>query len=266
MLPTVNFLGKELGMYPIMATIGLFATAIYCIRMGKKENIDDNDFISIFIRMGIGIFIGGHLLYALTNYKLFIIFFNSLEKVTSFKILINCLQKLFGGSVFYGGLIGGLIAVLIYTKKHKMNIKRIFDILAPGIPLFHFFGRIGCFLGGCCYGIPSKFGFIYTHSLVEEANHIRRFPIQLIEALFCLGLFFFLDYLLKNKKWRNKLIYIYFIVYPCGRFILEFFRGDSIRGIWFGLSTSQIISICLIIYGIIRLITKKEEKKNGKIL
>ena len=155
-------------------------------------------------------------------------------------------------------VIGGMLAVYIYLKKKKLPMNIFTDIATIIIPLFHFFGRIGCFLVGCCYGVESDIGFTYHHSLIESANHVNRFPIQLVEAVYNLGLFFLLYYLLKNNKLKGKLLGLYLIIYPIGRFIFEFFRGDEYRGFLFGLSTSQIISVLLLIFGIFLLLKKEK--------
>ncbi len=109
--------------------------------------------------------------------------------------------------------------------------------------LFHIFGRIGCFLGGCCYGLPSAWGVVYRYSPVAEANGLVRFPVQLVEAAWNLVLFLLLAWLQRRGSpiccpciWSSI---------PPARFLLEFFRGDAYRGILLGLSTSQWISLFL---------------------
>ena len=171
------------------------------------------------------------------------------------------LGPVFGRRKFYL-LIGAVIAVFIHTKFSK-SIKReqVLDIFAISIPLFHVFGRIGCALGGCCYGIESEFGYtIYNNYLLPEVNGVNRFPVQLTEAAINLIIFLILLFMYKRNRMQEKLIYCYMIMYPIARFILEFLRGDIIRGIWFGLSTSQWISIILFVFAISKLIYFKREK------
>ena len=162
--------------------------------------------------------------------------------------------------MFYGGLIGGLIASRICTGKNK-SYSNYIDIVAASIPLFHFFGRIGCFLGGCCFGIESHFGFTFLHSPIEEANGVSRFPVQLTEAVFNLGLFFLLNCFLQNNKFKNRLVYVYLLIYPTGRFLLEFLRGDEYWGMWSFLSTSQIISIFIFSFALFRLHSRRKERQ-----
>lgn len=117
------------------------------------------------------------------------------------------------------------------------------SLTAPAIPLFHVFGRVGCFLGGCCYGLPSAWGFVYRYSPVAEANGVSRFPVQLVEAAWNLVLFLLLARL--QRRGRDRLLPLYLALYAPARFLLEFLRGDAYRGIFLGLSTSQWISLFL---------------------
>jgi phosphatidylglycerol:prolipoprotein diacylglycerol transferase len=170
------------------------------------------------------------------------------------------MNDFFGGSVFFGGLIGGAIAGIITVRAVKLPWYPTLDLLTTLIPLFHCFGRVGCFLGGCCYGIPSQIGFTFRHSIVAAANGVNRFPVQLCEAGFNLILFFALYILFKKGKLRGQLFFLYLVCYSTARFFLEYLRGDVIRGVWaMGLSTSQIIAGLLFIIGIIGLIIVKNK-------
>lgn len=263
MFPSINIFGTDISTYTIMVLIGIIVCGLYIVKTCKNKNIDDNEIISLLLFSSIGVFVGGHLLYAITRLDLIILFLSKIEKVTSFHLLLQCLIEIFGGSVFYGGLIGGLFVAHFYMKRKKIKFEETSDLCTPIIPLFHAFGRIGCFLVGCCYGIESRFGFVYKYSPNILTNHVTRFPIQLVEAGFNLILFIVLNNLYKNNKFKGNLIYIYLISYSILRFIIEFFRGDSYRGFVFGISTSQFISIVIFIFSIVIIIVKKQ-KKNSK--
>lgn len=257
MFPSITIFNKEISMYAIMSLLGVLISGFYVIQVCKKRKIDDTKIVTMLVIACLGMFLGGHLLYGITQINLIKIFVTHLDKIKSFKHLIECLYEIFGGSVFYGGLLGGMLFSYIYAKKNKMNIKEVFNLVIPVVPLFHFFGRIGCFLVGCCYGVESSIGFTYTHSMVPIANNVCRFPIQLVEASFNLILFIVLAIFSYKKILKGKLVYLYFIAYPVARFIFEFFRGDMYRGFLFGLSTSQIISIILFVITIGLLIKEK---------
>jgi len=235
-----------------MILCGIFSSVIYASIMAKKRKSSNADIIMLVLYMSIGVIIGGVSLFVLVNIA------NNKNIIQANILNINeigfipVLISVFGGAIFYGGLIGGLIVCFICIRKNSAYSNYI-DIIAVSIPLFHFFGRIGCFFGGCCFGIESSFGFTFQRSLIAEANEINRFPVQLLEALFNISLFFLLNYFFQNNKFKNRLVYMYLLIYPTGRFFIEFLRGDEHRGIWGFLSTSQIISIMLFLYALVRL-------------
>lgn len=263
MIENFTVFGRTFSAYIICALIGIFVAGIYAISLAAKSGIKDTDFLILLLWSAVGVFFGGHLLYAITNIQYAVLLFSNLSTIISQGMFFTYLQYIFGGSVFYGGLIGGLIVGYLYANKKKFPIALCCDIAASAIPLFHFFGRIGCFLSGCCYGVKWEHGITYNHSAVEISNGVPRLPVQLIEAFFNLLLFFALYYLLKNKKFKGHLMELYFIFYGLIRFTLEFFRGDFYRGFLFGLSTSQIISIMLIIFAVITLSVKRFRRKDA---
>ncbi len=246
MFPSFEIFGFTVGMYGIMTVLG----AALCVAVGlnliKKFKIMWEDFALVMID------------------KLAIIFTN-LGKL-SFEQLIALLGESLGGMVFYGGFIGGVIGILIYCRfiNKKLNKDNFLDIYAVITPLFHVFGRIGCFLGGCCFGVESEIGFtVHGNTLNPSINDVNRFPIQLVEAGINLLIFLFILYLFKKDIMRDKLIYVYMLIYPVVRFIDEFFRGDTYRGFLFGLSTSQWISIILFVFAVIMLIVKRNKSKSN---
>ena len=262
MLGSFEFLGKEYGYYMIMALIGALTSGAFSYIMAKKQKLNEVKIVILLLFSVIGVLIGGHLLYGITNADKLWLF----GKAESFGDVIYLLSAIFGGQVFYGGLLGGILAGYIYAKATKLeNFTGYADILAAAVPLFHLFGRIGCFLGGCFYGVESEFGFTFHNSIIESANGVNRFPVQLFEAGFNLCLFAVILVLLNKNKLRGKLFLLYMFIYAIGRFILEFFRGDDYRGHLFGLSTSQIIGalifVVIIGYAIINRIKAGNHKK-----
>ena len=159
----------------------------------------------------------------------------------------NLFDIMYSGMVFYGGLFGALLAMHIYFRHYKLDEKAYFDYFIPLFPLFHAFGRIGCFLTGCCHGrVSERFGIAFTESLSAQ-NGVPYFPIQLVCSACDLALFFFLLWFEKRRHREGKTLPCYLAVYAVGRFIIEFFRGDEVRGFVLGLSTSQWISLAVLI-------------------
>lgn len=262
MFPTFEIFGKEIGMYGVMTIIG----AALCVLVGyfliKKFGITWMDMALVMIAALIGILVVSHIVYGISNIPKLAAIIQNIGKLT-FIQFITLLGECFGGMVFYGGFIGGALGVIVYCKKidKSLNTNEFLDIYAVLIPLFHTFGRIGCFLGGCCYGIESDFGFtVHNNTLNPLINDVNRFPVQLVEAGCNVLIFLALLYLFKKNIMKDKLIYVYMLIYPVVRFSLEFLRGDTYRGIFFGLSTSQWISIILFIFSITMLIVKRNKK------
>lgn len=153
------------------------------------------------------------------------------------------------GIVFYGGLFGLIITYSLCLKSKHCNLDtQALNILAVCIPLFHAIARIGCFLSGCCFGKLYQ-GILSINYITTIENHVDenlRFPVQLVEALFEFFIFIYLLSLLKNEHWRSKrLLLRYLAIYSSGRFLLEFLRGDIRRGLIYGISFSQCISVII---------------------
>jgi len=267
MFPQFTFLGKTFSTYGICALIGiLFALFLPYVILEKQKYNEIRYLFMMLIAMASSL-IGSHLLYGIVNYRLLFIVFQNLDQIHTFGDFFNLMKEIFGGSVYYGGLITGILGGFIYLKKTEKNRAPYADMGAAAIPLFHGFGRIGCFLGGCCYGVECSFGFTYQHALIESANGVSRFPVQLVESGLNFMLFGLLLLLYLKKSSRGKLVFLYLIIYPVIRFILEFFRGDTYRGFVGFLSTSQLISLLLLAFSVFSLlfIHRKEKKQAGRI-
>lgn len=173
------------------------------------------------------------------------------------------------GIVFYGGLFGLLLAYYCGIKSRLITVKdpHAMDVLAVCIPLFHAIARTGCFLAGCCYGIESNiFAIRYTMMDDRVVNTANRIPVQLIEALYNIGLFFYLFICIRKDGWENKnLLLRYIMFYSCGRFLLEFIRGDTVRGVIYGVSFSQMISIIIWLTIFIYIIKNKSKAKENDV-
>ena len=229
--------------------------------MAQKRGLDEMEMLPMMLCSFGGVVFFSHILYAFTVPDTVVKVFSNLDKVKSFNDFIFLMNLAFGGSVFYGGLIGAIFVFFLFCKIRKISFGDYSDIGGMMIPLFHFFGRLGCFTSGCCYGVEWEHGIVYEYSIVESANHVHRFPVQLVEAILNLALFFVLFYLYKKGKANHRLLNFYLLTYPVYRFILEYFRGDTYRGFIFGLSTSQFISVILFVLAVIWLIIAKAKEK-----
>lgn len=264
MYPIISLSKITISTYALLVLCGIFAAGIYACRTAKKQDLDENDMLITLLLASIGVVAGGSLLYGLLNFPYIIRLVQVIGRIDGTTFL-GALYEVFGGSVFYGGLLGGLAVGALHLRRKKLPMGSYADCAAPAIPLFHAFGRIGCFFAGCCYGVESPFGVTFHHALIHSANGVSRFPVQLAEAAFNLALFFLLAWLLQHEKLKNYLLFLYLGLYAAGRFCLEFLRGDAYRGLWFwGLSTSQIISVALLCLTAFVLLVKQKKAKPSK--
>jgi phosphatidylglycerol---prolipoprotein diacylglyceryl transferase len=259
MLPKITLFGYIINLYFAMMLTGVLAFGVYAGITAVKRKYELIEMVMFFFILSIGVLIGSHLLYALVNYENTVFVLKNIKQMNK----INALGKIFGGRMFYGGLIGSLVIGFFVIRKDNNCIKYL-DIIAAGIPLFLFFAKIGCFLAGCCYGIQSKIGFRYYDAPIKETNGTMLFPVQLLESSFCVILFFYLNYLLTNNKYKNNLLYLYLLIYSAGRFFIEYLRDNTSGRIWFFVSASQIISISIILLVLIRFIVLYKNHNNIK--
>jgi phosphatidylglycerol:prolipoprotein diacylglycerol transferase len=169
------------------------------------------------------------------------------DSVSRFLYILRSFQY---GFVFYGGLISGAAAFFIYCRRHKLNFLKAADHFAPALALAHGFGRIGCFLAGCCYGRPSSggLGVAFTNPLCEVPRSylgVPLYPTQLIEAAGNFLIFGGLVCLSRRAKPLSGgiILSVYILAYSFLRFMVEFLRGDDRGGSWLGLSPAQLISV-----------------------
>ena len=223
----------------MFASIGaFFAMLVIYNRVASIKDFTYKKFLILITFLGLGVAIGSKTLFILTIIP---------DIIKNWSVLYAINRIINAGFVFYGGLIGALIGSLLYSQKFKASILQITNTICPSFPLFHAFGRLGCFFGGCCYGKVISYGFYH----LESEPDISRIPVQLYESI-ALIIITLIIFLLDKKKY--PLMPIYLLLYSIWRFIIEFYRGDKIRGIWWIFSTSQWISIIIFIFSLTILI------------
>lgn len=252
MLPFVNIFGKQVPTYGLCFVIGIFlAVSVAWLLARKKENIESYDVIYAAVFAAVGAIGGAKLLFVIVN----------LGHIIAGRITL--LQAFQGGFVFYGGLIGGIVGLLFYVKKFKLDAWTFFDLFATVLPLGHSIGRVGCFLGGCCYGMKydGPLHVIYPESIGNTPVGVPLFPVQLVEAALLVLLFVVLVIIYKKNPKPATQVLTYGFVYSLMRFVLEFLRGDKERGFLLGMSTSQLISLLFAFALIAILIIRNKKSK-----
>lgn len=150
-----------------------------------------------------------------------------------------------GGLVYYGGMVASFLGFFIYVAWRRLPPLAATDFVIPYIPLAHAFGRIGCFLNGCCYGKGCHLPWAVQFPFLPEPVH----PTQLYEAAFNVLLFGFLVRSYPRRRFVGEVTALYLLLYPLGRFVIEFFRGDQPPWL-FSLTLHQVLSLSFMAMGI----------------
>lgn len=267
MLPIIHIFGFDVPMYSVLAAAGAVFLTVFCVlqcRFPRKAPpaIQTYDIFYMLLYAIIGAIIGAKLLYLITSVNVYWI--PQLDFAENLKYWLALIAG--GGLVFYGGLIGALLGALRYVLHFRAPVSAMLDLGFVGVPLFHAFGRVGCFMAGCCYGVEyhGVFAVTFPESNIGGApSGEELLPVQLIEAALNIVLWavLFIIYRRTSRRWLTSGLYL--TCYGVMRFILEFFRGDLIRGSVFFLSWSQFISIFAVAAGVLLLIDPKWLDKFG---
>lgn len=248
--------------YGLFIVLGITAGVLLGYILMRINHLKFDDFIQVACFVGLGAMAGAKLLYLIVSWESI-----DLSRITDpeyFSALMG------GGFVFYGGVFGGLLGLYLCGKILHMQVAVYARAAIPVIPVAHAFGRIGCAMAGCCYGVPydGPGAVVYTESIAAPLN-VPLFPVQavgaagnlVIAAVLCL----YGEVCRRNSK-NPKSLQVYLILYAVFRFGLEYVRyDDSERGILMGLSTSQWISIVICI-GVIAVEIFRQKKSAVKIL
>ena len=223
--------------YGLMIAIGVFAALYIAEYRSPKNGLDKEQIFPLTIFCVITGILGAKLMFVIQGWKQFL------------KDPMSMLGS--SGLVVYGGIIGGILCATVYCKIRKISFWDYFDVVLPSVAVAQAFGRIGCFLAGCCYGHETSawYGIAFTHSNYAP-NNVKMIPTQLISSagMFLIaGLLFWYAYYAKKS---GQVGAAYMVLYSIGRFGVEFLRGDLERGSIGALSTSQFISLFIVVIGI----------------
>lgn len=223
--------------YGFMIGLGFIIALFMGEFRAKSKNMKDEAVIDLAIIAGVTGFIGAKLLYIIVSFKEFMV--NPLAVIGS------------EGFVVYGGIISGVLCCYLYCRVKKLKFMEYFDLVMPEIAVAQGFGRIGCFLAGCCYGreTTSAFGVVFPENSLAPAG-VKLIPTQLISAagdfLIAAVLIILADTAIKKRKTAGDIGCAYMLLYGVGRFFVEFLRNDYRGEIGF-MSTSQFISVFIVI-------------------
>lgn len=161
-----------------------------------------------------------------------------------------------GGLVMYGGLIAVFCTILVFARRHQINVLRLLDVCTPALFLGQTIGRWGCFLVGDDYGKPtdSWIGVVFTHPETLVPEHLRGVPLhptQLYMSAKALIIFLVTLWVSRHKRFDGQVAGTALMLYAVLRSIVELFRGDVDRGSVGPLSTAQLTSIFIFLVGVV---------------
>lgn len=237
--------------YGVMIAVGILAASWLATKLCKEYKLDYENIDSFIIFVIVIGYAFSKLTYCLTVFDQFLS--DPLSVLGS------------GGWVVYGGILGGLLAALIWCKWKKWKFMDYFQVLMPCVSLAQGFGRIGCFFAGCCGGAVTNawYGIQFPATSLAWNTTQKIIPTQLLSSAGDFLIFAFLMYNLKKGKHPEDTGAWYLILYSVGRFLIEFLRGDLIRGGIGPFSTSQFISLFVVVLGAYMIWNRqrKEEKQ-----
>ncbi len=238
--------------YGFFIAVGFILGFLLAIRRGRQEGISDERIIDLLFLIVISAILGSRLLFVLVNLEHF-----RDDPLQTLKIWE-------GGLVFYGGLLLSVAVSFGYLKWRRLPVWKIADLFSPSIALGLFFGRMGCFFAGCCYGKETSlpWGITFTDPNSLARLNVTLHPAQIYEAIGSLLLFLFLNWKAKRKVFDGQIFFFFLLIYSVLRFMIEFLRDDP-RGFFWGgmLSTSQGIGIFLALTSLFMLFYLKRGRR-----
>ncbi len=268
-----------LATYGLMIALGLSLGILVALNRAKRVQVPVPAVLDLVFYSVIGGVVGGRLLHIIVYFDEFL---NAPLEVGFSR----------AGFVFLGSVIGAVAVAAYIIRRERLDFWKVMDVLITALPLGHVFGRIGCFLAGCCYGRvldpEGPFGFLGVRfpKGIEIAGdviggqawdeHVERgllpetadfslpvIPTQLIESGANLVIFAVLLFLWSRRKFHGQIFLSYLILYGVERFLVEFLRGDTGRGFIGFLSTSQVITLGAIVFAVVFWSTLKRRKPVG---
>ena len=155
-----------------------------------------------------------------------------------------------GGLVFYGGLIGCVVATIIFTRVQKIPLWRFADVLAPSISLGYVFGRIGCLMNGCCFGRACDVPWAVHYPADHHTHGAGVHPTQVYDSLLNLLFYLALAWLFRRKKFDGQIFALWLMGYAMLRSLVESYRGDyPVRYLGGVFTPAQLISLAVFTAG-----------------
>lgn len=261
MYPELFRIGNfPINTYGVLLAIAFLSAILITVKLAARDGLPRERIYDLSLWM---------LLASLVGSKILMLFTEPEYRGNPLQLL--SLDFLRSGGVFYGGLLGAIVAGYLLMKRYQLPWWQTADACAPGIAIGNFFGRQGCFAAGCCWGEPTSlpWGVKFTelgHEITGVPIDQYLHPTQLYESFAMLLVFLFLLWLHKRRRFSGQVILVYALLYSIVRFAIEFVRDDprgDILGLTTltGLSTSQMISLVIGVIALVLLIARNRHSR-----
>ena len=236
--------------YGIFVAMGFLVATALIIRDAKKIGIPPEKVLDCLAVILVGGLIGGRLLFVFINGDYYL------------RYPLRALMFYEGGLAVQGAIVSAFLSGVIITRIKKVPFWEGSDLVAPYLALAQAFGRVGCFLNGCCYGIVAE----RFPAVVFPGETVMRVPTQIYSVIMLLCIFLLLKFLKRRPHHAGAVFGVYIIAYSVFRFFMDFFRGDNPE-LFLGLKLSQWIGIGMMVCGICIYILrqKKGEARTGQV-
>ena len=269
----------EVHTYGLFIAVGCVAAVMLTLRRARQLGEDPELVQEACLWMLCAAMFGARMLYVVSNAPAFArACSEGLASRSASQAVWECTRALHvweGGLVFYGGLVAGLVFVPWWARRHGQSSPRLADLLAPQVALGHFFGRLGCFAAGCCWGRPAAHGVSFprgsiawnelasTNPAALVGDHtVPLHAVQLYEAAGALALFVGLSRLATAKRYHGQVLVWYLGGYAVLRLATELVRGDPDRRfVVDGVSTSQLIAVATLALAVALAVTWRNRMK-----
>ena len=241
--PVIFNIGSlEIRWYGLIMALSFLIGSFIAVKLGKKRNLSKDqvyDFLLYLIPLSI--------IFA----RLFHVFVYNFDYYIQNPLQIVQIWK--GGVSLFGGLLGALIAALIFSKKRKIKFYDLADVFIIPLSFGIIFGRIGNFINQELYGKITNLPWAIKFDNVEGLRH----PTQIYEAIGHLIIFLLLLTIWKKNSRKGLVFYSFIIMYTIFRFFMEFLREDT--PFLLGLTITQLLIIPILIISIILMKNLKKE-------
>jgi len=233
--------------YGFMVAVGILAGLLVALRAGKRAGLDADTLLDLALYLVLAGVIGSRAAYVVLEWEKY-----GTEPLAMLRVWD-------GGLSFFGALALCLLVVIWFTRRRRLSLTRVGDVLALGVAAGYPFGRIGCYLNGCCYGLPTE----HACGVMFPFDVVLRHPTQLYSA--GAGVLIFLVLLLLNRKkpFDGFLMWSFLMLYGVYRFVIDFWRVSPPTGIE-ALTVGQLVSLAVVaVSGLALFFTRQRSKRSA---